>query len=382
MWSGCGPPSSPGGRHFADVRLHTGRLLRDDAPAPCAGFGVVVVGTASSRSSPATRAARAAGMWALLALAGSSRPTVSSVRRHRHRHLGVDHKAAPAPRGVRLRCCRGASRRRADRPIRHCCRAPLAAPSRQRAWHLRGESVAVHPTTWRAVRRSAARALLRDPASAPRSVSSASARPRDRTSCTRRSTSGATVPRGQRALPRAPAEQPPRRVVGRSLLSAPYPTGRSSGPARSPGPATRTSAPPPPTSAIHHLDVAAPKSADALPERRSNAVAPRGCGPIGDLLASGAGQSRSCSGACSRCATRSRAFHPHGRGVAVRRRGGSPPARGDPGRPGRLPPALPESQSWVASASAPRSSARGGLPPLTGHRQRPAEPIPPGGEPI
>ncbi len=187
-------------------------------------------------------------------------------------------------------------------PTRHCCRvAELSALFHvSGAWHLRGKSVAVHLDLASSAAARRAFALLRD-LGVRSEIRTYHRRAFDRATRYQLHTDvderGLAVLReaGVLSASRAPLEQPPRRVVGRSCCRGAYlrgallGAGSLSGP-RDPHLELRTSTA---GGAAFIVDVAA---AEGVPlralERRHHAVAyAKGHEPIGDLLAiAGAGR--------------------------------------------------------------------------------------------
>jgi cell division protein WhiA len=187
-------------------------------------------------------------------------------------------------------------------PTRHCCRvAELSALFHvSGAWHLRGKSVAVHLDLASSAAARRAFALLRD-LGVRSEIRTYHRRAFERATRYQLHTDvderGLAVLReaGVLSPSRAPLEQPPRRVVGRSCCRGAYlrgallGAGSLSGP-RDPHLELRTSTA---EGAVFIVDVAA---AEGVPlrvlERRHHAVAyAKGHEPIGDLLAiAGAGR--------------------------------------------------------------------------------------------
>jgi cell division protein WhiA len=187
-------------------------------------------------------------------------------------------------------------------PTRHCCRvAELSALFHvSGAWHLRGKGVAVHLDLASSAAARRAFALLRD-VGVRSEIRTYHRRAFDRATRYQLHTDvderGLAVLReaGVLSASRAPLEQPPRRVVGRSCCRGAYlrgallGAGSLSGP-RDPHLELRTSTA---EGAVFIVDVAA---AEGVPlrvlERRHHAVAyAKGHEPIGDLLAiAGAGR--------------------------------------------------------------------------------------------
>ncbi len=187
-------------------------------------------------------------------------------------------------------------------PVRHCCRvAELSALFHvSGAWHLRGKSVAVHLDLASSAAARRAFALLRDLGvrseirTYHRQAFDRATRYQLHTDVDER---GLAVLReaGVLSASRAPLEQPPRRVVGRSCCRGAYlrgallGAGSLSGP-RDPHLELRTATA---DGAAFIVDVAA---AEGVPlrvlERRNHVVAyAKGHEPIGDLLAiAGAGR--------------------------------------------------------------------------------------------